>query len=67
MLNKGRTEEELFSFFAAKKSEDLDHDYILSSMCTLPHPVAVRAHCMFMETNLGDPGCFPGPCPLNNS
>ena len=29
-------------------------------MCTLPHPVAVQAHCMFMEANLGDPGLFPG-------
>jgi tyrosine decarboxylase / aspartate 1-decarboxylase len=64
MLNKGRSEEELFSFFARKKSEDIDHKYILSSMCTLPHPVAVRAHCMFMETNLGDPGLFPGTASL---
>lgn len=64
MLNKGRSEEELFSFFAKKKSEDMDHDYILSSMCTLPHPVAVRAHCMFMETNLGDPGLFLGTSAL---
>lgn len=64
MLNKGRTEEELFTFFAAKKSEDLDHAYILSSMCTIPHSVAVRAHCMFMETNLGDPGLFPGTMSL---
>ena len=64
MLNKGRSEEELFSFFAKKKSEDLDHNYILSSMCTLPHPVAVRAHCMFMETNLGDPGLFSGTAAL---
>jgi tyrosine decarboxylase/aspartate 1-decarboxylase len=60
MLNKGRSEEELFTFLADKKSEDLDHSYILSSMCTIPHSVAVRAHCMFMETNLGDPGLFPG-------
>jgi tyrosine decarboxylase / aspartate 1-decarboxylase len=60
MLNKGLSEEELFTFFAEKKSEDLDHDFILSSMCTVPHSVAVRAHCMFMETNLGDPGLFPG-------
>ena len=29
-------------------------------MCTLPHPIAVRAHNMFLETNLGDPGLFPG-------
>ncbi len=64
MLNKGCPEEELFSFFSQKKREDLDHNYILSSMCTLPHPVAVRAHCMFMETNLGDPGLFPGTASL---
>ena len=64
MLNKGCSEEELFSFFSQKKREDLDYRYILSSMCTLPHPVAVRAHCMFMETNLGDPGLFPGTASL---
>jgi len=33
---------------------------ILGSMCTLPHPVAVRAYRMFMETNMGDPELFPG-------
>lgn len=60
MLNKGLSEEELFAFLAQKKCEDLDHDFILSSMCTIPHSVAVRAHCLFMETNLGDPGLFPG-------
>jgi len=64
MLNKGRSEEELFTFLAGKKSEDLDYAYILSSMCTVPHSVAVRAHCMFMETNLGDPGLFPGTTSL---
>jgi len=64
MLLKGCSEEELFSFFCQKKQEDLDHTFILSSMCTLPHPVAVRAHCMFMETNLGDPGLFPGTASL---
>jgi tyrosine decarboxylase/aspartate 1-decarboxylase len=64
MLNKGRSEEELFSFFSQKKREDLDHNYILGSMCTIPHPVAVRAHCMFMGTNLGDPGLFQGTASL---
>ena len=64
MLNKGRSEEELFTFLAKQKSEDLDYDFILSSMCTVPHSVAVRAHCMFMETNLGDPGLFPGTMAL---
>ncbi|NLD56897.1 MAG: tyrosine decarboxylase MfnA [Methanomicrobiales archaeon] len=64
MLNKGKSEEELFTFLAEQKVRDLDHDFILSSMCTLPHSVAVRAHCMFMETNLGDPGLFPGTTAL---
>jgi tyrosine decarboxylase/aspartate 1-decarboxylase len=64
MLNKGCSEEDLFSFLSQKKREDIDHDFILSSMCTLPHPVAVQAHCMFMETNLGDPGLFPGTASL---
>jgi tyrosine decarboxylase/aspartate 1-decarboxylase len=64
MLNKGRLEEELFTFLAEKKSGDLEYDFILSSMCTIPHSVAVRAHCMFMETNLGDPGLFPGTMAL---
>ena len=33
-------------------------------MCTLPHPIAVKAHDMFLETNLGDPGLFPGVAEL---
>jgi len=33
-------------------------------MCTPPHPVAARAHAMFLETNLGDPGLFPGTAAL---
>ncbi|OPY35561.1 MAG: L-tyrosine decarboxylase [Methanoregula sp. PtaU1.Bin051] len=64
MLNDGLTEEELFSFFNRVKGSDLDHRFILSSMCTVPHPVAVRAHNLFMETNLGDPGLFPGTASL---
>lgn len=33
---------------------------ILGSMCTTPHPLAEEAHVLFLETNLGDPGHFPG-------
>jgi tyrosine decarboxylase/aspartate 1-decarboxylase len=64
MLNKGMPEKDLFSFFTHTKEEDLDHNYILSSMCTPPHPIAVKAHSMFIETNLGDPGLFPGTASL---
>lgn len=60
MRECGLSEDEVFSFLEARKAEDLSHCSILSSMCTIPHPVAVRAHCLFMETNLGDPGLFPG-------
>lgn len=64
MRKTGCREEELFTFLAAKKEQDLPYRSILSSMCTPPHPVAVRAHTLFLETNLGDPGLFPGTASL---
>jgi tyrosine decarboxylase/aspartate 1-decarboxylase len=33
---------------------------ILGSMCTAPHPVALEAHMLFHESNLGNPGLCPG-------
>ena len=33
---------------------------ILSSMYTTPHDLAYLAHSMFIETNLGNPGLYPG-------
>jgi len=33
---------------------------ILGSMCTKPHMVALKAHSMFIESNLGNPGLYPG-------
>ncbi|MGZ4903684.1 MAG: tyrosine decarboxylase MfnA [Halobacteriota archaeon] len=35
------------------------YERVLSSMCTYPHPVAVRAHIEHIHTNLGDPNLFP--------
>ncbi|WOF16872.1 tyrosine decarboxylase MfnA [Methanoplanus sp. FWC-SCC4] len=60
MHKKGCSEEELFSFLSSVKENDRAYNKVLSSMCTIPHPVAVRAHNMFIETNLGDPGLFMG-------
>lgn len=37
-----------------------DSGQILGSMCTQPHPLAVQAHLLFLTSNLGDPGHFPG-------
>ncbi len=48
--------EELESYL----SKDVPYSRVLSSMCTNPHPIAVKAHCMFIRSNLGDPGLFPG-------
>lgn len=60
MREEGRPEEEIFAFLADQRRSDADHDYILSSMCAFPHPVAVRAHNLFIESNLGDPGLYRG-------
>jgi tyrosine decarboxylase / aspartate 1-decarboxylase len=49
---------------ALKEARRRDFSYaegqILGSMCTAPHPVALEAFRLFHETNLGDPGHFPG-------
>jgi tyrosine decarboxylase/aspartate 1-decarboxylase len=60
MREKGCSREELLSFLAQKRGEDLEYGRILSSMCTRPHPVALEAEALFAGTNLGDPGLFPG-------
>jgi len=46
------------------RQKDLPYTRVLSSMCTIPHPIAVKAHLMFLETNLGDPGIFRGSVEL---
>ena len=43
-----------------KMDTHFDSGKILGSMCTRPHPVAIKAFEMFIETNLGDPALFPG-------
>jgi len=64
MREQGCPEGDLFSFLSSQREKDLGYRNILSSMCTPPHPVAARAHAMFLETNLGDPGLFPGTAEL---
>lgn len=60
MRDLGLSEEEVMWDLQKMRSKDLSYDRILSSMCTLPHPIALKAHQKFQETNLGDPGLFPG-------
>lgn len=57
-----RSEEDILSRLASAHAKDATFSggHILGSMCTAPHPIAVEAHLIFLETNLGDPGHFPG-------
>lgn len=45
---------------AHSKDFHFSSGHILGSMCTEPHPIAVKAYNMFIDTNLGDSGIFPG-------
>ncbi len=50
--------EELRSYH--EKDFSFQSGRILGSMCTVPHPIAREAYMIFLDTNLGDPGLFPG-------
>jgi tyrosine decarboxylase / aspartate 1-decarboxylase len=62
MEDKGIPKEQIYQMLRKYKEKDLTHrsGRILGSMCTCPHPVGVKAYSMFLESNLGDPGLFPG-------
>ena len=64
MIEKGLPENEVMRLLEKTRERDYSYDRFFSTMCTLPHPIAVRAHHMFLETNLGDPGLFPGVADL---
>ena len=56
----GCSREEVLSLLAGYRSRDVPHSRIFSSMCTVPHEIALAAHALFVSTNLGDPGLYPG-------
>ena len=64
MRDKALPEDEVMRILEETRARDYSYDRFFSTMCTLPHPIAVRAHDMFLETNLGDPGLFPGVADL---
>ncbi|WP_457751853.1 tyrosine decarboxylase MfnA [Thermococcus sp.] len=59
---KGASEEEVLEELKIKTSEDLTFDSgrILGSMCTYPHPLAVKIIEKYIDRNLGDPGLHVG-------
>jgi tyrosine decarboxylase/aspartate 1-decarboxylase len=58
------SEEEVLRTLEEMKGKDLQYDRFFSTMCTRPHSIAAKAHNLFLETNLGDPGLFPGVAEL---
>ena len=62
MRVKGRGKKEVLAELRRIHEEDVKYEdgRILCSMCTTPRPLAKIAHRMFLSSNLGDSGLFPG-------
>lgn len=60
MNQKGLTEKDVLSLLKTAQRKDTSYERVLSAMCTRPHPIAVKAHMQFIESNLGDFGLFTG-------
>ncbi|MFQ5910254.1 MAG: tyrosine decarboxylase MfnA [Thermoplasmata archaeon] len=62
MLEKGMDYDDVISEVEKALSEDFHFEdgKILGSMCTQPLDVAIDTHGMFIESNLGNPGLYPG-------
>jgi len=62
MENKGRNRKEILAELRQILGEDAKYEdgKILCSMCTNPQPIAKTAHQMFLCSNLGDSGLYPG-------
>lgn len=59
-MERGADEEQIFAELGKARTADVSYGRVLSSMCTNPHPAAIRAHHEFVNSNLGDPKLFPG-------
>jgi tyrosine decarboxylase/aspartate 1-decarboxylase len=62
MDRTGLNKRQVFDKLSEFQEKDLKYSSgrILGSMCTCAHPVAKKAYCDFLESNLGDPGLFEG-------
>ena len=60
MDENGLSEEEVLAKLSFFSDSDTNFKKVLSSMCTVPHPIAVRAYHQFIHSNVGDPGLFQG-------
>jgi tyrosine decarboxylase/aspartate 1-decarboxylase len=60
MNEEGMSEDGVIKLLEEARSMDIDYRRVFSSMCTIPHPIAVKAYDMFIASNAGDPGIFRG-------
>jgi tyrosine decarboxylase/aspartate 1-decarboxylase len=60
MNQKGCPEHKVMALLNNAMRKDTSYEKVLSAMCTRPHPVAIKAHMQFIESNMGDFGLFPG-------
>jgi len=60
MNQKGLCQEEVLSLLTKARQKDSSYDKVLSSMCTKPHPIAIKVHMQFISSNMGDFGLFQG-------
>ncbi|HJJ36727.1 MAG TPA: tyrosine decarboxylase MfnA [Methanocorpusculum sp.] len=60
MDTTGCSREEVLAFLSGYRALDAPHDHILSSMCTIPHPITNEVRSLYAATNLGDPALFAG-------
>ena len=66
LQTKKRSRKAVISELRKIREHDLQYrdGHILCSMCTEPHPAAKKAHKLFLSSNLGDAGLFPGSLQL---
>ena len=69
MKEKGMPVSDVMRRLEMKHSRDVSYSSgrIMGSMCTSPHPIALEAHELFRESNLGNPGLYPGTSDLEES
>ena len=60
MDDSGFSEDHVLSELSSFSKKDTNFKKVMSSMCTVPHSIAIKAHDMFLFSNSGDPGLFEG-------
>ncbi|MCD1294363.1 tyrosine decarboxylase MfnA [Methanocella sp. CWC-04] len=66
MEYRGVDENSIFEELREYAKKNVPYERVLSSMCTTPHPIAVKVQKEFIVSNLGDPKLFPGTADIEH-